>query len=96
MSLSVDQARYVATLARLKLTEDEEVAFAEQLSSILDFINQLNKLDTSHIEPTSRAVTLNTVCREDVALKRFDDGAWRKNAPSVDQDHLRVPRVIEE
>lgn len=96
MSLTADQVRHVATLARLMVTDDEVEAFTGQLSSILDYINQLGELNTDDVEPTSHSLKLENVFREDVAWKPFEDDAWRKNAPSEDHDHLRVPRVIEE
>ncbi len=96
MSLSAEQVRQVAMLARLKVTDDEVEAFTGQLSSILDYINQLSELDTDNVAPTSHSLTMKNVFREDIAKTCFEENAWRKNAPSEDHEHLRVPRVIEE
>lgn len=95
MKLTKDQVRHVATLARLELKDDEEERFSSQISSILDYINQLSELDTDGVEPTSRALDVNNVFREDEVKVRFDEGSWSSNAPSVDQGHLRVPKIIE-
>lgn len=96
MALSIDEVRHVAMLARLSLTEEEEKKFAVQLSATLDHISHLNELDTSAVEPTSHALDIKNVFRDDEVDKKFDDGAWRRNAPAQDFDHLRVPRIIEE
>ncbi|VAX17379.1 Aspartyl-tRNA(Asn) amidotransferase subunit C @ Glutamyl-tRNA(Gln) amidotransferase subunit C [hydrothermal vent metagenome] len=96
MSLTKDQVRQVAMLARLKVTDDEVEAFTGQLSTILDYINQLSELETDNVAPTSHSFSAKNVFREDIAKTRFEENAWRKNAPSEDHGHLRVPRVIEE
>lgn len=94
-SLSVEDVRHVATLARLKLTEEEEKMFSEQLSSVLGYIGQLDELDTDGVEPTSHALNMSNVFREDVAEERFEKGGWKKNAPSEDHAHFRVPKIID-
>lgn len=95
MKLTKEQVRHVATLARLEVTPDEEERFAGQLSSVLDYINQLNELDTDSVEPTSHAVDIRNVFREDAAVARFVEGAWEANAPSKDHGHFRVPKIID-
>lgn len=65
---------HVAKLANLKVTPDEETKFATQLSSILEYIDKLNELNTSDVEPTSQVTGLENVMRED------------KAAPSLPQD----------
>ncbi len=87
---------HVVTLARLSLTKEESETFVNQLSGILDYINQLEELDTDNIEPTSHALDLNNVFREDQSDRLFDPSSWRKNAPSEEMDHFKVPRIIEE
>lgn len=96
MKLSKDQVRHVATLARLELKDEEEERFSVQLSAILDYINQLSEIDTDGVSPTSRALEVNNVFREDEVKVRFDEESWRSNAPSEDKDHLRVPKIIED
>lgn len=96
MKLSKDQVRHVATLARLELKDEDEERFSSQLSAILEYINQLSELDTDGVTPTSRALDVNNVFREDEVKARFDEGSWSLNAPSIEMDHLRVPKIIED
>lgn len=63
--LSKEQVEHVAKLADLKLTEKEAAKFQKQLSEILDYVRQLNKLDTKGVEPTSQVTGLENVFRED-------------------------------
>ena len=65
MSLSTDQVRHVAQLARLSLTEEEVVLYANQLSRILEYMTVLNELDTSDVEATAQVTGLQNVQRED-------------------------------
>lgn len=95
MSLSSDEVRHVARLARLSLDSDEERKYGSQLSAILDHISQLGELDTSNITPTSHALKLSNVSRDDVAAQPFDPASWSSNAPSADHGHFRVPKVLD-
>ncbi|MBI4664983.1 MAG: Asp-tRNA(Asn)/Glu-tRNA(Gln) amidotransferase subunit GatC [Nitrospinae bacterium] len=95
MSLSLKETRHVATLARLALTPEDEERYGAQLSAILDYISQLNELDTSAVEPTSHALDLKNVFREDKMAQPFEAGLWEKNAPSADHGHFRVPKVLD-
>ena len=95
MRLTEKEVRHVATLARLELTPEEETTFGGQLSQILDFINTLNELDTSSVEPTSHALDITNVYRDDLEEGKFPADTWRVNAPSRDFGHLRVPKIIE-
>ena len=96
MALSEEEVKKVAELARLSLDEGEVKTFAGQLSAILEYIETLNEIDTDDIKPTSHALDIVNVLREDKAEKKFDDNVWQKNAPAADHGHFRVPRVIEE
>lgn len=96
MKLSKEQVRHVATLARLELSCEEEERFSSQLSAVLENINQLSELDTEGVEPTSHALDIKNVFREDETSERLDTGWWKLNAPSEDQNHFRVPKIIED
>ncbi|MDO8573275.1 MAG: Asp-tRNA(Asn)/Glu-tRNA(Gln) amidotransferase subunit GatC [Candidatus Daviesbacteria bacterium] len=65
MKLTADQVKKVAKLANLPLTIEEEEKYSEQLSAILEYVDQLNQVDTSGVEPTFNVTGLNNVIRED-------------------------------
>ncbi|MDH5478217.1 MAG: Asp-tRNA(Asn)/Glu-tRNA(Gln) amidotransferase subunit GatC [Nitrospinota bacterium] len=95
MKLTENEVRYVAALARLELSPEEQRMFGGQLSQVLDYINTLNELDTSDVEPMSHALNITNVFREDVEMEKFPRKAWQANAPSQDSGHFRVPKIIE-
>ena len=95
MALSVDDVRYIAALARLRFSEEEEQHLAEQMSEILAYMDKLNELDTTDVPPMSHVLDLYNVFREDVARQRIAPEEALSNAPSADGDYFRVPKVIE-
>lgn len=94
MSLSLEDVRHVAMLARLGLSEDELVTMQEQLSSILGHIDVLNELDTDAISPTTQVVALTNVMRADEVIERFDQATALANAPDHRQGFFAVPAVM--
>jgi aspartyl-tRNA(Asn)/glutamyl-tRNA(Gln) amidotransferase subunit C len=66
--LDREQVHKVALLARLELTPDEEEQYAKQMSSILDYFEQLSELDTKDVEPTTRAIDMSNITRHDEQL----------------------------
>ena len=95
MKLSREKALNVARLARLKLADEEEEIFSSQLSAVLDHIARLNEMDTDNVEPTSHALDLANVLRDDKVEKAYPPDSWKSNAPSAEHGHLRAPRIIE-
>ena len=86
---------YVAKLARLELDEADVKHLQSDLEEILGYIEQLNELDVTDIEPTAHAVPLYNVMRDDVAKESFDREEMLKNAPgTVDDELLKVPQVL--
>lgn len=65
MKLTKDQVKHVARLANLPLTAEEEELYSQQLSKILDYINQLNQVDTSNVEPTFNVCGQENIVRKD-------------------------------
>lgn len=82
-------------LARLSLTEEEKELFGVQLSSILDYMEKLNELDTENIEPTSHVISLSNVMREDVPRDSIPRKDALSNAPDRTDIFYRVPKIIE-
>jgi aspartyl-tRNA(Asn)/glutamyl-tRNA(Gln) amidotransferase subunit C len=87
---------HVAHLARLHLEPDEIDRMQEQLSKILDAIEALRDVDTSHVGPTASVLGLENVMREDLARPGLSRDAALANAPLRDDPFLRVPTVLEE
>jgi aspartyl-tRNA(Asn)/glutamyl-tRNA(Gln) amidotransferase subunit C len=92
--LDRDQVHKVAHLARLELAVEEEDKFATQLSSILDYFEQLSELDTSNVEPTTRAIDLSNVTRSDRLQPYGDRETILEGAPERDDNFFRVPKII--
>jgi len=89
-----EQVRKVANLARLELTADEEAQFTTQLGSILDYIEQLNQLDVTNVAPTTRAIDVSNVTREDILQPYTDREAILNSAPQQEGDFFRVPKIL--
>jgi aspartyl-tRNA(Asn)/glutamyl-tRNA(Gln) amidotransferase subunit C len=93
--ITIAQVEHVANLARLKFNEEEKKRLAEQLGSILEYIDQLNKLDTTDVEPTSHAIPVKNVSRKDVVKPSFTQDEALANAPSPVEGLFEVPKIIE-
>jgi aspartyl-tRNA(Asn)/glutamyl-tRNA(Gln) amidotransferase subunit C len=91
-----EDVEHLARLARLQLGEDELERTRKQLSGILSYIDKLNALDTASVEPTSHAVPLVNVMREDVVEPCFPREAMLANAPDPAGEFFRVPRILED
>ena len=89
-----EQVRKVANLARLELTPDEEEQFTTQLGSILEYIEQLNELDVTDVLPTTRAIDVSNVTREDNLQPYPDREAILSSAPEQEGDFFRVPKIL--
>lgn len=95
MEITIKDVEYVARLARLKLTHDEKEKYARQLGDILNYINKLNELDTSKVEPTSHVISLSNVFREDKVRESLPAEEILSNAPQKSRGFFRVKKVIE-
>ena len=95
MSLTTDDVRKVAHLARLGLDEAELDGYARELSSILDVVDHLGQADTADIAPMSHPLDLGARLRNDVADPGIDREAFQRVAPDVAEGVYRVPKVIE-
>ncbi len=95
MSLSADQVRWVAHLARLELNEDELAPMTRQLSAIIDYVGQLQKINTDGVEPLAHPLPIHNVFREDEAGPSLPADAALANAPDRRGDFFGVPPVLE-
>jgi aspartyl-tRNA(Asn)/glutamyl-tRNA(Gln) amidotransferase subunit C len=94
--ISREDVQHVARLARLELSEPELVRMQDELSHILAYIDKLRSVDTTGVEPTSHAVPLTNVMREDEPRPSLPRAEMLANAPEAAGDFFRVPRIIEE
>ncbi|MFA9403382.1 MAG: Asp-tRNA(Asn)/Glu-tRNA(Gln) amidotransferase subunit GatC [Anaerolineales bacterium] len=95
MSLTVDEVRHIANLARLKLTPEEERRYAQQLSSILESAARLLEVDTAQIPPTSTVLPLRAPLRPDIPRPCPPREKMLSNAPETEAGMFRVPPVLE-
>jgi aspartyl-tRNA(Asn)/glutamyl-tRNA(Gln) amidotransferase subunit C len=95
MHVDETTVRRIARLARIKITGDEAKSLEGELSGILNWVEQLDEIDTAGVEPMTRVVAQDLKMRED----KVDDGeiadAVLKNAPMVDDHYFVVPKVVE-
>lgn len=94
--ISREDVLHVARLARLELSEPELEKMREQLNSILTYIDRLKELDVTGVEPTSHAVPMLNVMRDDVVVPSFPRDEMLANAPDRVGELVRVPRIIED
>jgi aspartyl-tRNA(Asn)/glutamyl-tRNA(Gln) amidotransferase subunit C len=95
MSLSLDDTRKVAQLARLELTEPDLAAMAEQLNRILEYVDQLRQVDTEGVEPLAHPLPLQNVFRDDEPQPSLPVDEALKNAPARVGDYFSVPAVFD-
>jgi len=86
---------YVAELAQLTLDDATKDRLAEELGGILAYMDKLNELDTSGIEPMLHVLELTNVYREDVVAQSLDRDAALANAPKHDGEYFLVPRILD-
>ena len=95
MSLTTDDVKKVARLARLAMTETEVAAAHSQLSGIFDLIAEMQAVDTTGIEPMSHAQDVTQRLREDAVTERNQRELFQSVAPQVEAGLYLVPQVIE-
>lgn len=95
MKLDRTQVEKIAQLARLELTEAEKDRMSQQLSGILEYVDQLSKLDTKDVLPTAHVGPVTTPLREDVPHQPLPVEDALRNAPDRKGSAFRVPRIIE-
>ena len=95
MSLDKDQVQQIATLARLKLSDDEYAESVKKLSKIVDFVDQLSQADTDGVVPMAHPLDVAQRLRPDVVTESDERDHFQENAPSVTDGLFLVPKVIE-
>ncbi len=95
MSVSKEDVMHIAKLSKLKLTEEELEKYTEDLSSIVDFANELSSIDVEGVKPTAHILDIKNVFRKDEVKPSYDREEILKNAPSKDAGCVSVPKVVE-
>ncbi|MBL9057792.1 MAG: Asp-tRNA(Asn)/Glu-tRNA(Gln) amidotransferase subunit GatC [Rhodobacteraceae bacterium] len=95
MSIDIDTARKVAHLARIRVQEDDLPALARELSGILGFMEQLNEVDVTGIEPMVSVTPMRLARRADVVTDGNIQEQVLKNAPDAREGFFAVPKVVE-
>lgn len=94
--ISEADVRHIALLSRLKPSDDEVRLFADQLSSILTYVEQLSEIDTTEVPPTAHALPVHNVFRPDEPKPSLAPDAVLANAPQRDGHFFAVPKVLEQ
>ncbi len=95
MSITQDEARKVAHLARIAVKEDALPALARELSGILQFMEQLNEVDVEGVEPMTSVIPMRLKRREDVVTAGGMQDKILSNAPDAREGFFAVPKVVE-
>ena len=95
MPLTPADVRWVAHLARLELSDAELETMARHLSTILDYVDQLQQINTDHVEPLAHPLMIHNVFREDEPAPSLPVEAALANAPKREGDFYSVPAVLD-
>lgn len=95
MNIKDETINYVAALAKLDLSSEEKESAKKDLSSILEYMDTMNELDTDHIEPMSHVFPIRNVFREDVVVNEPNRDILLSNAPKQKDGCFMVPKTVE-
>ena len=91
--ITIEDVEHVAKLARLELNNEEKQKYATQLGAILEYVDQLNEVNTEGVEPMAHAFPISNVMREDVAKFDFTRDEMLKNAPEEEDGFFKVHKI---
>lgn len=94
MSVTKDEVKHIAKLAKLQFNDKEIVKFTDDLNKILEYVDKLNELDTENIEPLLHPIEGSNVFREDKLGRSVKTEDALKNAPESTEEYFKVPKVI--
>lgn len=95
MSISKEEVKNIANLSRLHLTEEDLEKYSSDLSSIVEFVNTLNEVDTEGVKPTDHILDIKNVFRKDELKPSYDREELFKNAPTKEAGCISVPKAVE-
>lgn len=93
--ISDETIEYVGILAKLELSDEEKEAAKKDMGRMLDYIDQLNQLDTSNVEPLSHVFPVTNVFREDVVTNTDEHEKILANAPEMKEQSFMVPKTVD-
>ncbi len=96
MKVSKEEVKYIASLAKLKFSEEEVDELSVELSRILEYVEKLNELDTENTEPLSHPLEKENVLRADERKSSVSTVEALKNAPDKTDEFFKVPKVIKQ
>ena len=91
--ITIKDVEHVAKLARLELTEAEKERVSKQRGDMLKYVEQMNEVDTTNVEPMSHAIPIVNVMREDVVVSEQTKEELMANAPAEENGFFRVPKI---
>jgi aspartyl-tRNA(Asn)/glutamyl-tRNA(Gln) amidotransferase subunit C len=94
--ISLDEARHVARLARLALSDEELATLVVELSALLDHVDKVRRLETSDVPPTAHPLPLSNVLRPDEQGPCLERAVVLASAPAVESDRFQVPAILAE
>jgi len=94
--IDTNTVKYIAHLVRLGISEEEAQKFSGQFSSIIDYFDMLNEVDTENVPPASDITNNKNVLREDVAKPSMSREEFLKNVPQSERGYVKVPTVLGE
>jgi len=95
MKITKEEVKQVATLARLELSPQEEDLLTHQLDKIFQYMEKLDQLDTTTVEPLTQIGEITNAFREDCVVNRPATDSLLSNAPAREQNFIKVPKIIE-
>ena len=96
MAIEESEVRHVAKLAKLSFADHEILDFTEQMSDIIDMVEQLKEVDTTGVEVTTHGYSLVNVLREDVPVKGTDRDLLMRNVKTSEDGFIQVPAIMGE
>ncbi len=91
--ITIKDVEHVAKLARLELSEEEKEKFTHQLGDVLKYVDMMNEVDTSNVEPMNHPIDFVNVTREDVPIYENTREELMANGPDVEGEFFKVPKI---
>lgn len=96
MKVTKKDLENVAVLSRLRVPEDEQETYIQQMDAILTYMDNLSEVDTENVKPTTYALPMSNVFREDEVKPSLPREAALSNAPLQENGYFKVPKVLED